>query len=100
MSDQVENYPAVGLPLAERASDNAPFVYVDHVSTFSVNGSVVAVTLEATRDFVGSDGVGRTERVVVCHLRLQWNAAVQLQTAIEQSPLLASHGNNPDATAN
>ncbi|MBV8157033.1 MAG: hypothetical protein JO278_05215 [Dyella sp.] len=94
MADQPNVSPPVtqltDIPLSLEASAHAPFIYFEVASAYGFFNGVVRITLEAARVSPSGEGLVKTDRVTVAHLRMSIPAAAALKAAIDGALLLAS----------
>jgi hypothetical protein len=94
----VEAIPSVAGGVSAIGSAAAPFIYFDFPSTWGFNPGIGNITLEASRYHVQVDGSVARDRVVVAHLRMGLDAAIQLKKALDAILLLAAP--TPEGPAN
>jgi hypothetical protein len=96
MVDKPDSKPPVPRDLPQTAisaSIHAPFLYFEEATTFGHVNGIIQVTLEATRLYPNPPGV-TLERVAVAHLRMNVQAAIALNKAIDGALLLAAPSHN------
>ena len=93
----VEFVPSVEGEVSAIGSADAPFIYFDLVPNYGFNRGVAKVTLEALRMHSNPAGV-KQDRVVVAHLRMGIDAAVDLKRALDAVILMATP--TPEGPAN
>lgn len=85
----VETIPSCNEGVSALASANAPFLFFDLASAWSVRDGVVRVTLESSRDMITASGLGQ-DFAVVCHLRMGLAASRQLLKALQDAEKYAA----------
>jgi hypothetical protein len=80
---QVEQLPTRVGDTSAIGSANAPFVFFENAPVFGIRQGVGHITLTAQRAFPSPDGDALTDHVIVAHLRMGLEAALQLRNAID-----------------
>jgi hypothetical protein len=93
----VEFVPSVEGEVSAIGSGGAPFLYFDLVPTYGFNRGIAKITLEALRLHTTAGGV-KQDRVVVAHLRMGLDAAIDLRKALDGIILMAEP--KPEGPAN
>ena len=73
-----------GIKIASGSSEQAPFIYLDGVATYGVNGGVVQLEL-AANTIMPEGGGTRTDVLITAHLRCSPSAAIGLRAAINRA---------------
>jgi hypothetical protein len=84
----VEQIPSVQGGVSAIASANAPLIFFDVSPTSGYYNGVAHITLEAIRSMSGG-GSTATDRVVVAHLRMNFEGLMALKVAVANAELLA-----------